>query len=430
MAQPLQAGQAQRRQRSGAASRRRQRRQVAVGEGQHHDLGRRLPEIDGGVGLRRAIADSVGQEMHRSAPESAPRWRRASRPFSPITTSRPARASPGRPGPVELVPEARADALHQQPHRLARHVDEALDAQDVVARGALARRSTSAAGRPPPASRRRSSRSRRGRAPLGVVMRRPRGEIGLGGGAEPEQDGDRSWPCGAATTLTARGTRPISAVDARRRSSPTADRPCSARRGRRRGAGPRRLRPAGCRDRATGRPRAARPSRPDRRRSGRRRRRRASTTAMTPSTVTRERDRRPVEGLHQRLGQREARGLDQDMVGRRRRDRAAPPWSAGNRPRRCSRCSRWRARRCRPRAALDRRSPRISPSTPTSPNSLTMTARRRPPAFGQHMADERRLAGAEEAGDDGAGNLGEVSCALLRGGGGIGGTRETARLRT
>ncbi len=39
-----------------------------------------------------------------------------------------------------------------------------------------------------------------------------------------------------------------------------------------------------------------------------------STTAMTPSTVSARADRRPVERLHQRLGQREARGLDDDVV--------------------------------------------------------------------------------------------------------------------
>jgi hypothetical protein len=53
------------------------------------------------------------------------------------------------------------------------------------------------------------------------------------------------------------------------------------------------------------------------------------------------------------------------------------------------------------------------PSTPTSPNSLTMSAMRRPVGLGQQVADDRRLAGAEEAGDDGCGNLAHqwASCA-------------------
>ena len=43
----------------------------------------------------------------------------------------------------------------------------------------------------------------------------------------------------------------------------------------------------------------------------------ASTTVTTPSTVTRALHARPGEGLHQRLRQRQARGLDDDVVGRR-----------------------------------------------------------------------------------------------------------------
>ena len=58
-----------------------------------------------------------------------------SRPFWPITTRRLARALAFAPGPVELVREARADALDEQPHRLAVDGDEALDAQDVVGLG-------------------------------------------------------------------------------------------------------------------------------------------------------------------------------------------------------------------------------------------------------------------------------------------------------
>ena len=61
-----------------------------------------------------------------------------SKPVSPITTRRRrgARASDGHFA-VELVLDARADALHQEPHRLARDLDEALHAQDVVRLGRL-----------------------------------------------------------------------------------------------------------------------------------------------------------------------------------------------------------------------------------------------------------------------------------------------------
>ena len=59
---------------------------------------------------------------------------------------------------------------------------------------------------------------------------------------------------------------------------------------------------------------------------------------------------------------------------------------------------------------------RISPSMPTSPNSLTMMARRLPFGVFEQMADQRRLAGAEKAGDDGAGNAGrrKRSCNVLQ----------------
>jgi hypothetical protein len=42
-----------------------------------------------------------------------------------------------------------------------------------------------------------------------------------------------------------------------------------------------------------------------------------------------------------------------------------------------------------------------SPSTPRSPNSLMISAMRRPAGILQDVADHRRLAGAEETGDDG-----------------------------
>ena len=42
---------------------------------------------------------------------------------------------------------------------------------------------------------------------------------------------------------------------------------------------------------------------------------------------------------------------------------------------------------------------------PMSPNSLMTTASRRPPALAMQVTDQRGLAGAEEAGDDGCGDL-------------------------
>ena len=54
----------------------------------------------------------------------------------------------------------------------------------------------------------------------------------------------------------------------------------------------------------------------------------------------------------------------------------------------------------------------MSPSTPTSPNSLMMSARRRSRGVLQQMADQRRLAGAEKAGDDGRRDFAARSCRL------------------
>ena len=58
----------------------------------------------------------------------------ASRPFWPITTRRPSRGSSAPQLPVVVMLHARADRLHDEAHRLAGDRRKALDAQDVVAR--------------------------------------------------------------------------------------------------------------------------------------------------------------------------------------------------------------------------------------------------------------------------------------------------------
>ena len=67
--------------------------------------------------------------------------------------------------------------------------------------------------------------------------------------------------------------------------------------------------------------------------------------------------RRPLERLHQRLGQRQARGLDQDVIDPRRPAPGSGRAPARNRRPRCSRCSHWRARRCSPPGRSRCRSP-------------------------------------------------------------------------
>ncbi len=41
------------------------------------------------------------------------------------------------PQTIKLLTKARPDALHQQPHRFSRHIEESLDPQNIVARGDL-----------------------------------------------------------------------------------------------------------------------------------------------------------------------------------------------------------------------------------------------------------------------------------------------------
>src|SRR5580698_2337058 len=41
------------------------------------------------------------------------------------------------PMPIELLPKAGSHALHEQPHRFARHVEEPFDSQNIVAGGNL-----------------------------------------------------------------------------------------------------------------------------------------------------------------------------------------------------------------------------------------------------------------------------------------------------
>ena len=78
---------------------------------------------------------------------------------------------------------------------------------------------------------------------------------------------------------------------------------------------------------------------------------------------------------------------------------AAPAASPPANCRWCSRGSRWRARPCRRHASATSR-----PSMSSAPKSFTSTAKRRPVGAAQQAVQQRRLAGAEEAADDGEGD--------------------------
>ena len=109
----------------------RERIEVAVGEREEHDIRRRLAEIDR---FDRFVerADLDAGDVHGTSGAERRGDRVAVdallRDHDEAALARLA----GAPRPVEVAAEPLADALHQQAHRLAGDLDEALDAQDVV----------------------------------------------------------------------------------------------------------------------------------------------------------------------------------------------------------------------------------------------------------------------------------------------------------
>ena len=144
-------------------------------------------------------------------------------------------------------------------------------------------------------------------------------------------------------------------------------------------------------------------------------------------------DRRPVEGLHQRLRQRQAGGLDDDVLGRV--GAASSSSIAGTK-------SSATVQQMQPLAsstmsslaALDAAA-REDRAVDADVAELVDDEREAPPAgILEDVADERRLAGAEEAGDDGAGDLlhdahSAASARFRPRAAGTGGMRATTPLR-
>lgn len=106
--------------------RRRERREIAVGEREEDDIRGRVIEING---LGRVIQRSLlgPQEMHESTRKRGGNGGLVHAFFANYDEAA-ATTFAGCPGPVELMAEARADALHQQSHGLARDLDKALHA--------------------------------------------------------------------------------------------------------------------------------------------------------------------------------------------------------------------------------------------------------------------------------------------------------------
>ena len=75
----------------------RERAQVAVREGKDHDVPRRLLEVDGLLALVEGdLCDR--KKVHVIPPRRAASTALRSKPFRPITTMRPSRASPAFQG--------------------------------------------------------------------------------------------------------------------------------------------------------------------------------------------------------------------------------------------------------------------------------------------------------------------------------------------
>ena len=129
-----------------------------------------------------------------------------------------------------------------------------------------------------------------------------------------------------------------------------------------------------------------------------------STTAMTPSTVTRLLTRRPLERLHQRLRQSQARGLDQDVVDlrRARQDQVERRHEIVGHG--AADAAIGELDDVLLRAGLDAAA--FEDLAVDADIAELVDDDRQPAAAGvlQDVADQRRLAGAEKAGDDGAGD--------------------------
>lgn len=118
--------------------RHRQRRKVAVGEGQDEHISRRQGEVDGILAV--VEPDLAGREkVHRASLRSRERGfhgleieaLEADHGEASVTSL------VGAPGPVEMMPDAAADALNHEPHRLAPHGGKALQAQHALGLGRL-----------------------------------------------------------------------------------------------------------------------------------------------------------------------------------------------------------------------------------------------------------------------------------------------------
>ncbi len=131
MRQPAQIGQPQARQGlAAAAPGRGERAEIAVCEGQHDKVGRGLAEILGHRGFLKSMPFPQ-QDVHALPCQYGSDRGVIKAAFADHDDARAA-LFVGAPRTVELRAHPGADALHQQPHRLAGNRDVALGAQHIV----------------------------------------------------------------------------------------------------------------------------------------------------------------------------------------------------------------------------------------------------------------------------------------------------------
>ena len=193
--------------------------ELGVGGRQEHDVGGRLAEVDRLSGIRRR-SPTAPEQMHGSPSRAAPpRSRSRSRPRSPITTSRPARARPAPRRDRSSVDARRHPAATSRiglPRTARKPLSATRRGRPIRAR----RRATSPLGI---VERRHVDMEALEVAVLvvlvGVVMRGARIEVDLGRRAEPEHTADRH--CAAC----ARGPADAGRSSSRTRPPPPASRP-------------------------------------------------------------------------------------------------------------------------------------------------------------------------------------------------------------
>src|ERR1700730_18888407 len=106
---------------------------MAVGKRKKQDLGRGLSEINGGFSFVERSRFRP-EEMHGSSSSACqqPCDRHLVETFCADDNEAPPTRFSGAPRSVENFSKAVADALHEEPHWLAAHLDQAFYPQDIA----------------------------------------------------------------------------------------------------------------------------------------------------------------------------------------------------------------------------------------------------------------------------------------------------------